>query len=110
MPEIDLADLTKGTGTMLTGHERGLAARGHFKMDRFDAGADAEHIIIKSPANLDTVTPSFVQGFWAASLRALGENNLRSKYDTSKLPKVLQEDFETGLQRLLLHRRAHAED
>ncbi|THD71641.1 hypothetical protein E7681_17735 [Thalassobius vesicularis] len=104
MLTIDLSKLTRHKVTMLTGHPRGLEARTMYALDAID-GAD-ETAVIVAPVELDTITPSFVQGFLAASLRHLGEENLRRKYDVSHLPSFLQEDFETGLQRLLLHLRA----
>ncbi len=103
MPEIDLSLLTQNRVTMLTGHPRGLSARELFDLDHLD-DADGQ-VEILAPEDLDTITPSFVQGFLAASLSKLGADRLRMKYDVSRLPSVLQEDFETGIQRLLLHKR-----
>ena len=101
MPEIDLRLLTKGKVTMLTGHIRGLSARTMYDLDALDNNADAVSIV--APDNLDTITPSFVQGFLASSLQTMGVERLREQYDFSRLPSFLQEDFETGIQRLLLH-------
>lgn len=104
MLTVDLAKLTQNKVSMLTGHPRGLEARKLYELDAADGGPEA--VVIVAPEELDTITPSFVQGFLAASLKALGEAELRNKYDISNLPSFLQEDFETGLQRLLLHLRA----
>ena len=101
MPEIDLSLLTKDKVTMLTGHPRGLSARELYNLDQLDSSIDAVSIV--APEGLDTITPSFVQGFLAGSLRAIGVERLRKKYDLSHLPSFLQDDFETGIQRLLLH-------
>ena len=105
MAEIDLSRLTKKEVTMLTGHPRGLSARDMYELDALDSLPD--DVIIVAPENLDTITPSFVQGFLAASLSTLGVDGLRRKYNTSNLPSDLQIDFETGIQRLLLHSAQH---
>ena len=87
---------------MLTGHPRGLHARELYDMDALD---QADVVVeIHAPKNLDTITPSFVQGLFAGSLTSLGLDRLKSKYVVSSLPKILQDDFETGIQRLMLHR------
>lgn len=103
MPMIDLSRLTRNEVTMLTGHPRGLSARELFDLDQLDAVTG--QVEIHAPENLDTITPSFVQGFLAASLTKLGVDRLRKHYDVSNLPSFLQEDFETGIQRLMLHKR-----
>jgi hypothetical protein len=102
MAEINLGELTKDQVTMLTGHPRGLAARDLYNLDALDEAQDI--VVVRAPSNLDPVPPSFVQGLLAMSLRHLGEQRLREKYDFSALPSLLKEDFETGLSRLLLHK------
>ncbi|MBM2322034.1 MULTISPECIES: hypothetical protein [Marivita] len=103
MTQIDLSRLTRNEVTMLTGHPRGLSARELFDLDSLDSFDEPVDIV--APTNLDTITPSFVQGFLAGSLSHMGVEKLRLKYRLSKLPDVLREDFETGIQRLLLHRQ-----
>lgn len=103
MTQIDLSRLTQNEVTMLTGHPRGLSARKLFDLDNLD---DSENVVtIVAPRNLDTVTPSFVQGFFAASISRLGVEGLKARYSLSMLPGILREDFETGIERLRLHSR-----
>ncbi len=106
MATVDLARLTKNEVSMLTGHERGVQARELFSLDRLEALNDVVRIV--APASLDTITPSFVQGFLARSISELGRDQLLSKYDFSNLPAVLREDFVTGIERLAIHARRSA--
>ena len=103
MATVDLARLTKNEVSMLTGHERGVQARLLFSLDSLEADDDVVQIV--APTNLDTITPSFVQGFLARSISRLGRERLLTKYDFSTLPAVLREDFVTGIERLTMHAR-----
>lgn len=99
MATIDLTKLTKGEVRMLTGLPRGLSAREHFELDRLDQMG--EPVVILAPDDLDTVTPSFVQGFLARSLMALGKDRFVEKFDLSKLDGLIASDFRIGMERLL---------
>lgn len=103
MPSLDLAQLTHNKVRMLTGHQRGLAGRQHYALDKLEE--EESTVTVVAPAELDTVTPSFVQGLFAGSLRNLGEAKFLRKYDLSKLSPLLQRDFEIGIERLRLHER-----
>jgi hypothetical protein len=103
MVTVDLARLTKDEVSMLTGHERGVQARALFSLDSLEAQDDVVRIV--APTSLDTITPSFVQGFLARSISELGRDQLLSKYDFSTLPAALREDFVTGIERLTMHAR-----
>ncbi len=106
MATVDLARLTKNEVSMLTGHERGVQARALFSLDSLDVQDDVVRIV--APTNLDTITPSFVQGFLARSISQLGRDRLFTKYDFSTLPAALREDFVTGIERLAMHARRSA--
>lgn len=99
MPKIDLTQLTKGEVRMLTGRPRGLSARILFHMDDLDVCEGS--VILLAPDSLDAVTPSFVQGFLANSLRRLGATKFRTKFDLSRLPSRIREDINLGMERLL---------
>ena len=103
MATVDLERLTKNQVSMLTGHERGVQARELFALDSLEAGDDVVRIV--APKNLDTITPSFVQGLLAGSISKLGKDRVMSKYDFSTLPAALREDFVTGIERLAMHAR-----
>lgn len=104
MPRVDLNELTQNRVKMLTGHHRGLSGREHFHLDQLDTAPEA--IVIVAPESLDAITPSFVQGFLAASLVKLGSDQFEKHYDFSRLPRLLQEDMRTGIERLKLHMRS----
>jgi len=86
---------------MLTGHVRGVESRGYFHLDDLEGKEDV--IFITAPDDLEAITPSFVQGFFAATIRKFGAAGLARHYDFSKLPTVLQQDFQMGIERLKLH-------
>lgn len=104
MHTLDLALLTHNEVSMLTGHERGVQAREFYKLDELDMSNDT--LTISAPADLDTITPSFVQGFLAKSVHTLGRDRIYQKYDLGSLPGTLKEDFQIGVKRLLLRQSA----
>jgi hypothetical protein len=70
-PTIDLSELTRGGEVHnLSGHERGLAARNLFELDRLDGEGRPVDVLI--PSDIYTVTPSFFQGMFSQSVLALG--------------------------------------
>jgi hypothetical protein len=71
MAEINFNELTRGEVASLAGHERGLEARRHFRLDELDRLSDAIRVV--APQNLDALTPSFVQGLFATSVHLLGD-------------------------------------
>lgn len=73
MQTIDLDRLT-GNGKVhnLSGHVRGLAARNEFGLDALDAAGDPVRVVV--PEHVYSLSPSFVQGLFSASVRALGND------------------------------------
>jgi hypothetical protein len=68
MTTIDLSELTGGGEIRnLTGHERGVLAREHYKLEQLDA--EAEPVIVLVPSSVYTLTPSFFQGMFAESVQ-----------------------------------------
>lgn len=67
---IALGDLTKGEVKNLAGHERGVSARAHFRVEELDSSP--EQILVEIPADFRAVSPSFFQGMFAESVHALG--------------------------------------
>lgn len=100
MAQVDLLDLTKGKVRMLSGHPRGLSAREYYNLDKLE-GKD-EVIVVIAPDKLDTITPSFVQGFFGAAVANLGRDRTLKHYDFSKLPSYLAQDLTIGIDRLAL--------
>lgn len=68
MATIDLNEMTGGGEIRnLTGHERGVLAREHYKLDALDYAAEPVTVIV--PASVYTLTPSFFQGMFAESVQ-----------------------------------------
>lgn len=100
--QIDLTELVGNDGVVLAGMERGAAARDLFVLDTLDSGS--EDVVITAPENLEAISPSFVQGFLAGSLKHLGEDGLKTKYKF-ELDELLLEDIAGGIKRLLMKRK-----
>lgn len=69
MTNIDFTQMTENT-FVLSGKEKGIATRKKFALDALDADDGAVDVII--PQELEIMTPSFVAGMFAASVRRLG--------------------------------------
>lgn len=104
MTTIDLTVLTQNKVRMLTGHQRGVASRDHFNLDFLEQAE--EQIVVIAPDNLETITPSFVQGLFAATVKRFGGDAPAKRYDFSRLPTTLQEDMIMGIERLKFHSSA----
>lgn len=104
MATVNLRDLTRGEVRMLTGRPRGVSARELYKLDELDS--KDEIVVIVAPDDLDTVTPSFVQGFLGRSLALRGAASFMKKFDLSRLDSLLAEDFRVGMERLIYRKAA----
>ncbi len=102
MADIDLELLTQGKVRMVAGHPRGLAARDFFALGEKDKDGEVHFLI--GPADIDTIAPSFVQGFFGRSADVIGFDSFEQHYNLSKLPLHLAEDIRIGLARLKLDR------
>src|SRR6266568_3370289 len=101
MSVIELNRLTKGEVSSLSGHNRGLAARKFYRLDELDK--NQEPVVVTAPDNLDAITPSFVQGMFAGSAHALGEDKFFSHY-RFEFPPHLLTDVRLGIQRAMMRR------
>ncbi|NOX40142.1 MAG: hypothetical protein GXP05_06415 [Alphaproteobacteria bacterium] len=80
MTEINL-DVIAGQGRTrnLSGKERGVAARAELGLDTIDQSPDEISVIV--PDYVDTISPSFFQGLFSQSIRALdGKEQFLNKY------------------------------
>lgn len=101
---IDLERLT-GAGKVhnLSGRERGLAARELFQLDALDASVEAVEIIV--PDYVYSLTPSFVQGFLGASLRAVGNDKFKfSSRFHFQAPSIVLQQLERGIDAIRMSR------
>lgn len=100
---IDLEALTQGKVHNLSGHERGLAARDFFGLDRLDA---AEEVVeIRVPEHVYGISPSFVQGLLSASVRHFGSSK-EGFFDHYSLvsSELVKRQFDRGLSAILTDR------
>jgi hypothetical protein len=102
MANLNFERLTKNEVSSLIGHDRGLAARKLFQLDVLDR--EASSVEVAAPSSLEALTPSFVQGLFAASVHALGEDGFFKHYRFDRLDRGLLEDVKVGVQRVLMKR------
>jgi len=101
MTQIELEMLTRGRVRVLIGQEKGLAARKALKLDELDGGK--EQVTVVAPEGLRTITPSFVQGLFAASVHRLGEERFFEHYRFVASPRIVS-DIKAGVDRVLTSR------
>lgn len=101
---IDLNTLTNnGEVHNLSGHDRGVAAREAFGLDRLDHhGAMVE---INVPDHIYAISPSFVQGLLAASFQNLGRTreSFFARYRLSASDLITRQ-FDRGISAILTNR------
>lgn len=104
MKMIDLTELT-GNGKVhnLSGRLRGQAAREMFGLDEIDASHEPVRVVI--PAYVYSLTPSFFQGLFGASVRKMGNNRAMFKSRFSfDAPRIVLAQLERGLSAVLTNR------
>lgn len=104
MQTLDLNELTRGETDVLLGYDYGRRAREHFGLDALDAAG--RKVVVLLPAGLDTIAPSFGQGFFGESALRLGRERFYDIYDFSDWPEDLRLQVDTGIERALMDRRA----
>lgn len=76
---LDLTDHSSDQISLLAGQNRGQAVRKSANLDRFDRQDDAV-MVLRVPAYITDVLPSFMLGLFTDSLRVLGEAKFVTKY------------------------------
>ena len=104
MVNIDLSKLTSANSKVLAGHQRGVAARELYHIDDLERDFTSP-IVVTAPSHLETISPSFVQGFLGATLKKIGPNALQRLLDFSELKPFLRDDCNIGIKRLTLRSR-----
>lgn len=101
---IDLDRLTDhGRVHNLSGHDRGVAARAEFGLDRFDEGSEVVEIVV--PDHIYAVSPSFVQGLLSASFKRNGFDRAKffERYSLVATDLIMRQ-FERGISAILTNR------
>lgn len=101
---INLDVLTEnGKVHNLSGHDRGLAARREFALDRYDAGSDVVEIVV--PDHIYAISPSFVQGLLAASVQKFGlSRDAFFKRYSLTASDLIKRQFDRGISAILTNR------
>lgn len=103
--QINLDALTGGGKVHnLSGHTRGLAARDLFKLDDLDSGA-SDPVLVVVPDHIYSVSPSFIQGLFSASVRKLGNDKCRF-YNHYRIvgTDLIMRQIERGMSAILTDR------
>ena len=101
MKQLDLSTIVGESIRVLIGQERGVAVRNSFKLDELDVQQDPVEIIV--PRTLRTLTPSFVQGLFASSVKRLGEEQFFAHYHFDAEDHMVG-DIRAGIDRVLTSR------
>jgi len=103
MKIIDLSKMTQGETDVLLGYDFGRRARGEYRLDELDKLK--EKVIVALPKELDTVTPSFAQGFFGKSVLQLGgRDEFYAIYDFGDWPDDMRLQIDSGIARALMDR------
>lgn len=102
MKVLDLKKLTDGQVGVLFGYDLGTRSRKYFNLDDLDGG---EVVSVELPAELESIAPSFVQGFFGLSILKFGSRDrFYSHYKFDGWPSELLTQIDTGLARALMDR------
>jgi hypothetical protein len=100
MKEIDLSQFTSQKSMVLSGRERGVEVRAKLNFNQLD-NADIE-ASVSVPDHIISLNSSFFQGLFGDSVRTLGEEGFRRKYQF-KCTSVITEDVDKGIVDALNH-------
>ena len=107
MPMLDLSRMLESGVDVLLGYDYGVRARRELGLDDLDHSA--EPVVVPFPEHLDTIAPSFAQGFFGKSVLAHdGRDGFYRAYDFSDWPEDLQLQIDAGVARVLMDRPAVA--
>lgn len=99
--EIDFSKVAPSGIRVLIGHDKGVAARAALGLDKLDD--DQQEVVFLLPESIRTLTPSFVQGLFAASVHKIGEKGFFAKYKFRTSPQIIN-DIRAGIDRALTSR------
>ena len=102
---IDLGKLSLGEARVISGRQRGVAARALFGLT--DGASIDEEMVVAVPERVLSVAPSFVQGLFAGVTKDHGVDRIRSRLKLDGLRDGIVSDFETGFERLRQGQLAH---
>lgn len=78
--DIDFFELTNnGKVFSISGREKGEKIREHWKFDTYDKDPSVE-VSIKIPEEMYNLSPSFIQGLFSGSIKAMKREDFYNKY------------------------------
>ena len=107
MPMLDLSQMLEDGVDVLLGYDYGVEARRQLGLDDLDGSP--ETVVVPFPEHLDTIAPSFAQGFFGKSvLTHKGRDGFYRAYDFTDWPSDLKLQIDAGVARVLMDRSAVA--
>ena len=99
MSELNIESFLKGKAVRnLSGHERGVAAREFFGLDKLDARK--ERVLFVIPPDVDAIASSFFQGMFSKSVRNFStDKEFLEHYRFQANPTVYRQ-IEQGIRRI----------
>jgi hypothetical protein len=105
---MDLNDArTPSDSGLLSGRDSGLATRKRFQVSRMDQSPDV--VMVKIPDEVFSMNTSFFLGLFGDSVRALGEQAFRAKYQFVCDEEIHRPTIERGIEKALKESSIFAE-
>lgn len=103
MVEINLEKLT-GNGEVrnLAGHDRGQKARAEFNLDGLDVTSEPVTVVV--PDEVYLLTPSFIQGMFAESIKRLGSRERFLRHYGFRASGAILRQIDSGITASLVSR------
>lgn len=104
---IDLENFRTPTAKVFTTRPRGIEVRTASKIDQ--AEAENEKVIIRIPADISSINPSFLEEFLEKVVIKLGEAGFRDKFSFDNPGRYkIDEDLSEAIERILREENALA--
>lgn len=96
--QIDLNNCKRKNVKVLSGRDVGIDFRKKFKLDDIDMNKESVEVIV--PEDLYSINSSFFLGLFGPSVRHLGEEGFKKKYQF-KCDSIIQKNIEDGMSHAL---------
>ena len=98
-PRADLSEIVDDTAFNLSGQERGQFARAQLKLDEYDEGHCL--VVLSVPESLAVLSPSFVQGLLAPTVRRYGSRMAFYERYKIEASDFMRKQIDSGVRRIL---------
>lgn len=96
--EIDFGKFRRANSRVYSGRAEGYKVRDNLKLNELDLKSDM--IKIKVPKDTLSLNTSFFLGVFGESVRTLGDNQFRNKYEFD-CPSIVKRQIDDGITRAL---------